>query len=44
MDRIGTSNMGPLPDCRKRSHLRRRNLATGPIPGSAIRSEINRFR
>jgi hypothetical protein len=44
MDRIGTSNMGPPPDRRKRSHLRWRNPATGPIPGSAIQGKINRFR
>jgi len=43
MERIGTSNMGPLPDRRKRSHPRWRNPATGPIPGSAIQGKINRF-
>jgi hypothetical protein len=36
--------MGPPPDRRKRSHLPWRDLATDPIPGSAICGKINRFR
>jgi hypothetical protein len=42
-DGIGTSNMGPPPDRRKRIDPRWRNPPTGPIPGSAIRNKINRF-
>jgi len=43
MNRIGTSNMGPPPDRRKRRDLRCKRTAAGPIPGSAIRGKINRF-
>jgi hypothetical protein len=41
---IGTSNMGLPPDRRKRNNPALARPATGPIPGSAIRGKINRFR
>lgn len=41
--RIGTWNMGLPPDRRKRIHAALTRPATGPIPGSAIRTKVNRF-
>jgi hypothetical protein len=43
MGRIGTWNMGLPADRRKRIDAALRDPATGPIPGSAIRAEVNRF-
>jgi len=41
--RAGTRNMGPPPDHRKRTNAASVRLATGPTPGSAIWSKVNRF-
>jgi len=41
--RIGTWNMGPAPGRRKRIDTALARPATGPIPGAAIRTKVNRF-
>ncbi len=41
--RIGTRNMGPPPDRRKRVDTALARSSASPIPGSAIRLKVNRF-
>ncbi|WFU20011.1 hypothetical protein [Bradyrhizobium sp. CB3481] len=41
--RIGTWNMGPPPDRRKRVDTALARSSASPIPGSAIRFKVNRF-
>jgi len=41
--RIGYWNMGLPPDRRKRREAALMRPATGPIPGSAIETKVNRF-
>ena len=43
VDRIGYWNMGLPPDRRKRREAALMRPATGPIPGSAIETKVNRF-